>query len=84
MVKYAKKKEAEVAAVYLQLLGGLTVPSNTDHIVSRPPHLTSTFPYQKHFLYHQASMRMKKKSLEENAVLPYTETNKLAHPLIFN
>ena len=42
----------------------------------RPPHLVSTFPTQQQFLCYQASTRMNKKPLEENAVLPYTETNK--------
>ena len=44
----------------------------------------STFPTQQQFLCHQASTRMKKEPFEENAVLPYTETNKPAYSLILN
>ena len=43
----------------------------------------STLPTQQQFLCHQASMRIKKKPLEENPVLLYTETNK-PDPFIFN
>ena len=43
----------------------------------------STLPTQQQFLCHQASTRIKKKPLEENPVLLYTETNK-PDPFIFN
>ena len=43
-----------------------------------------TFHIQQHSLRQLVSTRMKDKPLEENAVLPDTETNKLAHPFIFN
>ena len=44
----------------------------------------STFPTQEQFLCHQGLMKMEKKNLEENVVLPYTETNKAVFPLIFS
>ena len=42
-----------------------------------------TLPTQQQFECHQALTRIKKKPLEKNAVLLYTETNK-PDPFIFN
>ena len=43
-----------------------------------------TFHNQQQSLCQLVSTRMKDKPLVENAVLPHTETKKLAHPFIFN
>ena len=85
----------EVGAVCLQVLSGSAIPFNTDHVVSQAMYFcanahciknTSSYvhvPYPTAVFCHQATLKMKKKPLEENAILPYTETNKLAYPLIF-